>query len=125
MIFSFFFSELHHSEALSPDVTPLSLSSDTTMSPSPPLSTTAASGHLKPQGIRVRRLQLSQGSSEHLPNSSGVGCFPGTGTTAGDPGLQRVKQVTRTNVPLLSQAAHIPCPPPKWYGNNYYITYIY
>lgn len=91
-----------------------SLSSDTTMSPSPPLGTIAPSGHLKPQGIRARRLRLSQATSEHLPDCSGVRCFPGTGTTARvtDRVLQRVEQVTTTNVPLLSQAAHIPRPPP-------------
>lgn len=94
------------------------------MSPSPPLSTTVAAGHLKPQGTRLRRLQLSQASSEHLPNSSAVECFPGTGSTAEDPALQRVKQVSRTNVPLLSQAAHIPCPPPKGYGIINYYVYI-
>ncbi|XP_026221270.1 leucine-rich repeat-containing protein 56 isoform X2 [Anabas testudineus] len=87
---------------------------DTTMSPSPPLGTIAPSGHLKPQGIRARRLRLSQATSEHLPDCSGVRCFPGTGTTARvtDRVLQRVEQVTTTNVPLLSQAAHIPRPPP-------------
>lgn len=113
----------------------LSLSSDATMSPSPPLSITAASGHLKPQVIRARRLRLGQASSEHLSAYSGVGCLTGTGTRAGDtdPKLQRVQQVTRTDVPLLPQAAHIPRPPTtngdgamgSWYGNEQILSYIY
>ncbi|XP_018519298.1 leucine-rich repeat-containing protein 56 isoform X2 [Lates calcarifer] len=103
--------DLHHREPLSPDVTQLSLSPDTTLSPSPPVSATAASGNRRPQGIRARRLRLSQASSEY---SSTEGCSHGTGTTSGDTDrtLQKVQHSARTNVPLLPQTTHIPHPPP-------------
>lgn len=104
-----------HQITLSPDVARLSLSPDTTLSPSPPLSATAATGNRKPPGIRARRLRLSQTNSEHLPAFSSVGhCC----ATAGDTDLQRVRQLTLT--------AHIPQPPQtsslgkglkdSWYG---------
>ncbi|XP_044049829.1 leucine-rich repeat-containing protein 56 isoform X2 [Siniperca chuatsi] len=104
--------DLHHREALSPDMAPLSLSPDTALSPSPPLSATAATGNRKPPGIRVRRLRLSQTSSEHLPDFSRVGRSRGAGATVGDLTLLRVQQLARTDVPLLPLPAHIPRPPP-------------
>uniref|UniRef100_A0A3Q3KYN2 Leucine rich repeat containing 56 n=2 Tax=Mastacembelus armatus TaxID=205130 RepID=A0A3Q3KYN2_9TELE len=105
---------LHHREPISPGVARLSLSTDATMSPFPPLRATAASGCPKQQGIRARRLRLSKASSEHLSYSSTAGCSAGTGMTAGDtdPAVHGVQQVTRTTVPLISQAAHRPYPPP-------------
>ncbi|XP_070829089.1 leucine-rich repeat-containing protein 56 [Chaetodon trifascialis] len=105
--------DLCHREALSPDVARLSLSPDTSLSPSPPLSSTAVTASCRSLGIRARRLRLSQNNSEHVPDFSRVGRFPGTGATAGDtdPTLQRVKQLTGTDVPLLPPAAHIPRPP--------------
>ncbi|XP_039989266.1 leucine-rich repeat-containing protein 56 isoform X2 [Xiphias gladius] len=85
-----------------------SLFPDSTLSPSPPVSAAAASGNRKPQGMRARRLRLSQAYSEHLTDSHG------TGTTAGDTEwtLQKIQHVTRTNMSLLPQAARIPRPPP-------------
>lgn len=82
------------------------------MSPSPPPGITAASGHLRPQAIRVHRLQLSPASSEHLSDYCRADCFAGTGTQAGDtgPNPQRVQQMRRTDVPRLPQAAHVPRP---------------
>ncbi|KAF0041319.1 hypothetical protein F2P81_007217 [Scophthalmus maximus] len=59
----------YHREALSPDVAQLSLSSDTTLSPSPPVCATAAPGNRIPKGFRARRLRLGQANSEHLPDS--------------------------------------------------------
>lgn len=107
------FSDLHHGEALSPEVSRLSLSPDTRLCPSPPLSATLTANR-KPPGIRARRLRHSQTNSEHSPDLSRVGRSPGTGTTAGDTDLtlQRVQQWTRTDVPLLPLPAHIPHPPP-------------
>ncbi|GAA6217592.1 leucine-rich repeat-containing protein 56 isoform X1 [Lates japonicus] len=103
--------DLHHREPLSSDVTQLSLSPDTMLSPSPPVSATAASGNRRPQGIRARRLRLSQASSEY---SSTEWCSHGTGTTTGDADqtLQKVQHSARTNVPSLPQTTHIPHPPP-------------
>ncbi|XP_070763152.1 leucine-rich repeat-containing protein 56 [Enoplosus armatus] len=101
--------DLHHREALSPGVARQSLSPDTTLSPSPPLSATTATGNRKPLGIRARRLQLSQTISERLPDFSRAGRSPGAGATIGDLTLQRVQQLPRTDVPL---PAHIPHPPP-------------
>ncbi|XP_023271303.1 leucine-rich repeat-containing protein 56 [Seriola lalandi dorsalis] len=106
--------DLYHREALSPDMAQLSLSSDITLSPSPPVSATTASGSRNLQGIRARRLRLSQAKSEHSADSSRVGSSHRTGTTAGDTDrtLQKIQHVTRTCVPLLPQAAHIPSRPP-------------
>nr|XP_020474189.1 leucine-rich repeat-containing protein 56 isoform X2 [Monopterus albus] len=108
------FGGLHHREAFSTDLARVSLSPDTTMFPAPPFSATVALGLSKPQGIRARRLQLSQTSSELLPDSVRAGCSRGTGTRAGatDPPVQRVQQRTRASVPLLAQPVHIPRPPP-------------
>ncbi|XP_076590083.1 leucine-rich repeat-containing protein 56 [Chaetodon auriga] len=105
--------DLCHREALFPDVARLSLSPDTSLSPSRPLGSTAVTASCRSLGIRARRLRLSQNNSEHLPDFSRVGRFLGTGATAGDTDLthQRVKQLTRTDVPLLPLAAHIPRPP--------------
>ncbi|XP_073327846.1 leucine-rich repeat-containing protein 56 [Pagrus major] len=102
--------DLHHKEALSPEVARLSLSPDTGLSPSPPLSATAAAGNHKPPGIRARRLR--QTSSQHLPDFHRVGCLPRT--TVEDKALtsQRVQQVTRTDLPELPLPPHIPRPPP-------------
>ncbi|XP_029289423.1 leucine-rich repeat-containing protein 56 isoform X2 [Cottoperca gobio] len=104
--------DLHHRETVSPDVARLSLSPDSTLSPSPPLSATRTTGHRKQPGIRARRLLLSQTNSEHLPNFS-VGRSPGTGSATGDTDLtlQRVQQLTRTDVRLLPLPAHTPRPP--------------
>ncbi|KAL7402916.1 hypothetical protein ABVT39_021667 [Epinephelus coioides] len=101
----------HHREALSPEVAQLSLSPDATLSPSPPLSATAATGNRKPPGIRARRLRLSQTNSDYIPDFSREGRSPGTGTST-EQTLQRVQQLTRANVPLLPPPAHIPRPPP-------------
>nr|XP_019957686.1 PREDICTED: leucine-rich repeat-containing protein 56 isoform X2 [Paralichthys olivaceus] len=103
--------DLHHGEAVSPDVAQLSLSSDTSLSPSPPVSAAAAPANRKPQGFRARRLRLTQTDSEHLPVSSKARCFHQIGTAAGNKErtLQQVQQVTRTRLP---QVAHIHRPPP-------------
>ncbi|XP_047189452.1 leucine-rich repeat-containing protein 56 isoform X3 [Scophthalmus maximus] len=101
----------YHREALSPDVAQLSLSSDTTLSPSPPVCATAAPGNRIPKGFRARRLRLGQANSEHLPDSGRVSCSHGTGDT--EQTLHRVQQLTRTNVALLALTAHTPCPPPS------------
>lgn len=105
------FSDPYHREALSPDVAQLSLSSDTTLSPSPPVCATAAPGNRIPKGFRARRLRLGQANSEHLPDSGRVSCSHGTGDT--EQTLHRVQQLTRTNVALLALTAHTPCPPPS------------
>lgn len=109
---------------MSPEVARLSLSPDTGLSPSPPLSATAAAGNHKPPGIRARRLR--QTSSQHLPDLSGVGCL--RRTTAEDTVLtsQRAQKVTRADLPVLPLRAHLPRPPPTtpqgkglmdpWYG---------
>ncbi|XP_035013057.1 leucine-rich repeat-containing protein 56 [Hippoglossus stenolepis] len=103
--------DLHHREAIPPDMARLSLSSDTSLSPSPPVSATAAPGNRKPQGFRARRLRLSQADSEHLPVSGKARCSHQIGTAAGhiERELQQVQQVTRTRLP---QVAHIHRPPP-------------
>ena len=127
----FFFTDLHHREAVSPDVARLSLSSDTSLSPSPPVSATAAPGNRKLQGFRARRLRLNPADSEHLPVSGKARCSPQIGTAAGNmeralQQVQQVQQVTRTRSP---QVAHIHHPPPTsapaeghmdpWYGSVY------
>ncbi|XP_051239540.1 leucine-rich repeat-containing protein 56 isoform X2 [Dicentrarchus labrax] len=96
--------DLHHREALSPNIARLSLSPDTSLSPSPPLSATAATGNRKPLGIRARRLLLNRTNLEHLPDSSKVGCSPGTSTTAGetDLTLKRVQQLTSAEMDISS-----------------------
>ncbi|XP_074488357.1 leucine-rich repeat-containing protein 56 isoform X1 [Sebastes fasciatus] len=106
--------DLHPRQVLSPEVARLSLSPDTTLSPSPPLGATITTGNCKPPGTRARRLRLSQTNSEHLPDFSRAGRSPWTGTPAGDTDrtLQRVQHLTRTDVPLLPRHAHIPHPPP-------------
>ncbi|KAG7522822.1 hypothetical protein JOB18_031460 [Solea senegalensis] len=106
-------ADLCHREAFPPDVAQLRRSPDATMSPCPPVSAAAAPGVRKPQGIRARRLRVSQASSEHL-----VSCSHGTGATAGDTDLTspKVQPVTRTNVPVLPKAAHIPHVPPARAG---------
>ncbi|XP_036962311.1 leucine-rich repeat-containing protein 56 isoform X1 [Acanthopagrus latus] len=102
--------DLHHREALSPEVARLSLSPDTGLSPSPPLSATAATGNHKPPGIRARRLRKT--SSPHLPDLSRVGCLRRTTAEDTVPTSQRVQQVTKTDLPVLPLPAHIPRPPP-------------
>lgn len=116
----FLFSDLLNREALSPDVARLFLSPDTTVSPSPPLSATAASGNRKLPGIRERRLRLSQASSEHLPHTTSVGRPLGTCTSTADTDLtlSSVQQVTRTKVSLLPSPAHIPRPPTTMEGGE-------
>ncbi|CAK6960034.1 leucine-rich repeat-containing protein 56 [Scomber scombrus] len=110
--------DLLNREALSPDVARLSLSPDTTLSPSPPLSATEASGNRKLPGIRARRLRLSQATSERLPYTSSVGRPPGicTSTADADLTLKSVQQVKRTKVPLLPSPAHTPHPPTTMEG---------
>ncbi|KAM6925931.1 leucine-rich repeat-containing protein 56 [Lycodopsis pacificus] len=112
--FQFLSPALRHREALPPGVAGLSLSPETTLSPSPPPSATLTTGNHKPPGLRARRLRLSQTSTEHLSDFSRVGRLPGTGTTAGDTDLelQRVQQFTTTNNPLLPKLAYVPRPPP-------------
>ncbi|XP_060932500.1 leucine-rich repeat-containing protein 56 [Limanda limanda] len=94
-------------EAGSPDVARLSLSSDTSLSPCPPVSATAAPGNRKPQGFRARRLRLSQADSEHLPVSSKARCSQQIGTAAGNTEreIQQVQQVTRASVDVDSSSA--------------------
>ncbi|XP_041795773.1 leucine-rich repeat-containing protein 56 [Chelmon rostratus] len=69
--------DLHHREALSRDVARVSLSPDTSLSPSPPLSATAATASRKSSGIRARRLRLSHTNSDQFiprpPTSSALG----------------------------------------------------
>ncbi|XP_075945950.1 leucine-rich repeat-containing protein 56 [Anarhichas minor] len=112
--FQFLSPALRHREALAPGVAGLSLSSDTTLSPSPPPSAMLTTGNHKPPGLRARRLRLSQTNSEHLSDFSRVGRSPRTGTTAGDTDLklQRVQQLTTTNKPLLPKLVYVPRPPP-------------
>lgn len=121
----FCFSDLHHREALSPEVAQLSLSPDTTLYPSPPLSVTLTTGiQQKPLGVRARRLRLSHTTSEHLPDLR-RGDFSGSGAATGDTDLasQRVQQQMADLLPL---PAHKPHPPlasalgngllDSWYG---------
>ncbi|KAM8892608.1 uncharacterized protein lrrc56 isoform 2-T4 [Spinachia spinachia] len=109
----FFSPALRPREALSPEMTGLSLSRGTPLSPSPPPSATLATGNRKPPGLRARRLRLSQTNSEHLPDLSRVGRSPGTETTPGDTylKLQWIQQLTDTNKRLLLQPAYTPHPP--------------
>ncbi|XP_020498265.2 leucine-rich repeat-containing protein 56 [Labrus bergylta] len=90
--------DLHHREALSPDMARLSLSLDTTLSPSPPLCATGTTCNHKAPGIRARRLRLHKTKSEHLSHFSGAGDFSET-------------DETRTDVPLLPSPVHKPRPP--------------
>uniref|UniRef100_A0AAQ5ZBF4 Uncharacterized protein n=2 Tax=Amphiprion ocellaris TaxID=80972 RepID=A0AAQ5ZBF4_AMPOC len=108
------FGDLHHREAFSPVVAQLSSSSDTPLSPSPPLSATAATGKRTLSQIRARRLRLSQANSENVPDFSRVACESGPGTTPADADLilHRVQQMTRTKVPVLPQSGHVLHPPP-------------
>ncbi|XP_029009641.1 leucine-rich repeat-containing protein 56 isoform X2 [Betta splendens] len=103
-------ADTRRSDTPSADVASLSVPSDASMSPSPPPSVTAASGHLRPLAIRAGRLRLGHAGSEHLSDYSGAGCLPGTSTRAGDadPNPKWVHRTMRTDVP---QAARIPCPP--------------
>ncbi|XP_042352499.1 leucine-rich repeat-containing protein 56 [Plectropomus leopardus] len=103
--------DLHHREAFSPVLAPLSLSLDTTLSPSPPLSAATVTGNRKPQGMRTRRFRLSQTNSEQVPDFSRVGHSPVTGITT-ERTVERVQQLTRSDGPLLPMPAHIPRPPP-------------
>lgn len=106
----YLFPDWHHKDAPSSDVAQLSCSLETVMSPSPCIRATAANHRLP--GIRARRLHLGQTSLEcgrDYNRSSGTGKF--TGDT--DLRLQRVQQLARSNVPVLSLPARIPCPPPK------------
>ncbi|KAG7238114.1 hypothetical protein INR49_030176 [Caranx melampygus] len=101
--------DLCHREVLSPDVAQPPVSADNKLYPSPPASATVASGGRNSRGIRAHRLRLSQNKSERLCDSSREGCSHRTGTTTGD---SDGTHVTKTSVPLLRQAAHIPCRPP-------------
>uniref|UniRef100_UPI003AB06C63 leucine-rich repeat-containing protein 56 n=1 Tax=Centroberyx gerrardi TaxID=166262 RepID=UPI003AB06C63 len=94
--------DLSHREALSPDVARLSLSPDSTLSPSPPLSAAAATGNRRLSGIRSRRLRLSLASGAEPP--------PEAGTTRADTdlGLHRVQEAVRPKVPLRPLTTHIP-----------------
>lgn len=113
----------------SPDVAQLSCSLETVLSPSPCIRATGANHRLP--GIRARRLHLGQTSLERgrdCSRSSGTEKF--TGDT--DLRLHRVRQLARSNVPVLSLPAHIPRPPPKnspgegkTDHNRFYIFYIY
>ncbi|KAK5867658.1 hypothetical protein PBY51_012127 [Eleginops maclovinus] len=99
--------DLHHGEALSAEVARLSLSPDTTLYPSPPLSATLSTGmQKKPTGVRARRLRLSHTTSENLPDLSRLGRFSGSDAATGDTDLafQRVQQ-------LMLLPAHKPGPP--------------
>ncbi|XP_030587977.1 leucine-rich repeat-containing protein 56 isoform X2 [Archocentrus centrarchus] len=94
---------------LSPDMAQLSLSSDTTLFPSPPLKGTAAAGNLKLQGIRARRLHFSRASSQDLSEFSRVEYSAEIAMTAADTD----QQISRNNVPPVAISAPIPHPPPS------------
>ncbi|XP_028264559.1 leucine-rich repeat-containing protein 56 [Parambassis ranga] len=96
--------DMHHREALAR----LSLSPDTTLSPLPPPSATAAAGSRKLSGIR--RLRLSQANSKQSPRRASASTS--TSTSAAERALQRDQQ-TRINVHQLPKSIHIPRPPPR------------
>ncbi|XP_029992534.1 leucine-rich repeat-containing protein 56 [Sphaeramia orbicularis] len=103
--------DMNYKDALFSDVSQPCL--ETTLSPSPPLHATAVSADRKPPGIRARRLRLSRGNAEILPDSGRIRrpLEAGTTTTAENLPSQRIQQVTNTKVSPLSVSAHIPCPP--------------
>ncbi|XP_042083354.1 leucine-rich repeat-containing protein 56 isoform X2 [Haplochromis burtoni] len=99
-------------QSLSPDLLPrknlpsdmarLSLVPKTAVSPSPPLKGSATAVDLKPQGIRARRLHLSQARPQYLPEFSSAFEIC---RTSGDTDLQM-------SVPPMTLPAPIPHPPP-------------
>lgn len=80
----------------------LSLVPKTAVSPSPPLKGSATAVDLKPQGIRARRLHLSQARPQYLPEFSSAFEIC---RTSGDTDLQM-------SVPPMTLPAPIPHPPP-------------
>ncbi|XP_026032216.1 leucine-rich repeat-containing protein 56 isoform X2 [Astatotilapia calliptera] len=99
-------------QSLSPDLLPrknlpsdmarLSLVPKTAVSPSPPLKGSATAVDLKPQGIRARRLHLSQARPQYLPEFSSAFEIC---RTSGDTDKQM-------SVPPMTLPAPIPHPPP-------------
>ncbi|KAM6937875.1 leucine-rich repeat-containing protein 56 [Xenentodon cancila] len=105
--------DLHQQDPLSPDISRLLLSSDATLSPSPPLRATADPASTKMPGIRARRLRLSQETSKHAPDFSREVCDSGNVTAAAgiDFIYQRVQKAASTSVFPVS-LAQISNPPP-------------
>ncbi|XP_029908636.1 leucine-rich repeat-containing protein 56 [Myripristis murdjan] len=91
--------DMSNGEALSRDVARLSLSPDTTLFPSPPLSTTAAAGSQKPSGVRARRLQRRLAGGQPLPISS---------PAKTDMRLQWGQEVVRPKIPPSTHKPHRP-----------------
>lgn len=111
----FLFVDLSQREALSPEMARLSLSPDSTLSPSPPMSATAAPGNRRQPGIRTRRLKLSQAGEEGPIAGALSGASPTdqhleTRLIRGESelGLQRSQEVVRPKVPLRPLTTHIP-----------------
>ncbi|KAM9753165.1 leucine-rich repeat-containing protein 56 [Menidia menidia] len=102
-------SDLDPQEAPLPDVTLLSLSPDTTLSP-PPCAAAAAPVNRRLPGIRAQRLRLSQGDLQRSPDF-----VKEEWATGAETGLviRRIRQTTRTNERPLSLSAHVPHPPPR------------
>ncbi|XP_041652545.1 leucine-rich repeat-containing protein 56 [Cheilinus undulatus] len=105
--------DLQHRESVSPNMARLSLSLNTTLFPSPPLCATAAICNRKPQGIRARRLRLSQTNIGNISHLNRGGGSPGTHLTTGDTDLtpEGFQQETRIDVQLMPSSAHKPQPP--------------
>ncbi|XP_062317953.1 leucine-rich repeat-containing protein 56 isoform X1 [Osmerus eperlanus] len=95
--------DLLQREAISPEVARLSMSPDSTPSPSPPLSSTASPAGQGRLGIRARRLRLSQAGV------SPAGTAAEAGLGRADLGeLQRLQEGMRPRTPQRPQTAHLP-----------------
>uniref|UniRef100_A0A3Q2QJY7 Leucine rich repeat containing 56 n=1 Tax=Fundulus heteroclitus TaxID=8078 RepID=A0A3Q2QJY7_FUNHE len=97
--------DLNQQEAFPPNTARLSLSPDTTLSPSPPLHATAAPAKIS--GVRARRLGLPHLHSEQF---SRKGLALRTKATAADIDL------TSERLQHLARTTYLPQPPPKSEG---------
>ncbi|KAK5618970.1 hypothetical protein CRENBAI_006051 [Crenichthys baileyi] len=94
--------DLNQQEACSPNSARLSLSPDTTVSPSPPFHATAAPANMKLPGIHAHRLCLTQSHSEQF---SRKGLAPRTTAAETDLISERLQH--------LARPAYLPHPPSK------------
>ncbi|XP_068168253.1 leucine-rich repeat-containing protein 56 [Antennarius striatus] len=100
--------DLQHGDISTPDVTRLTLSPGTMLSPSPPPSVTAAPENRKSLGmLRARRFRLSQTFSECLPDIKKE-----ARSSVRDTNLkpQEAQFLTRTDAPRLPLTPHMPYP---------------
>ncbi|TNN00557.1 hypothetical protein fugu_011803 [Takifugu bimaculatus] len=109
--FEFRSLDLRHKVAALPAITQRSQSGETVLCPSPPLSTSRATGNRKQSGFREHRLR--PGLKTSLPDIKGVGHFSETVKASEVPDLKRqqFQKLPRISVPCQTLPALIPHPP--------------